>query len=171
MVHRGTSLFIRHSRALFNPWAAFSRRPIFYVDESPAGYVTRRPNVSRAMPTGWELARTGTRRWPPPLMEGVWWSLRPSPKRTLWRLRIADSVTTPPAADRISLTTGTGFGPIIFCLFLPPVRARAYGSSPMELERSCGVIKEPESLAGRQSHPMDGRSHSLSGNTGRRFYT
>lgn len=23
MVHRGTRLFIRHSRALFNPWAAF----------------------------------------------------------------------------------------------------------------------------------------------------
>ena len=34
-----------------------------------------------------------------------------SPKRTLWRLRIADSATQPPAADRISLTTGTGFAP------------------------------------------------------------
>jgi Tol biopolymer transport system component len=34
-----------------------------------------------------------------------------SPKRTLWRLQIADSATQPPAADRISLTTGTGFSP------------------------------------------------------------
>jgi Tol biopolymer transport system component len=34
-----------------------------------------------------------------------------SPKRTLWRLRIAGSATEPPAADRISLTTGTAFSP------------------------------------------------------------
>jgi Tol biopolymer transport system component len=34
-----------------------------------------------------------------------------SPKRTLWRLRIADSATEPPAADRITLTPGTGFSP------------------------------------------------------------
>jgi Tol biopolymer transport system component len=33
-----------------------------------------------------------------------------SPKRTLWRLRLADSATQQPA-DRISLTTGTGFSP------------------------------------------------------------
>jgi len=32
-------------------------------------------------------------------------------KRTLWRLQIADSATELPAADRISLTTGTGFSP------------------------------------------------------------
>jgi len=32
-------------------------------------------------------------------------------KRTLWRLQIADSATQLPAADRISLTTGTGFSP------------------------------------------------------------
>jgi Tol biopolymer transport system component len=34
-----------------------------------------------------------------------------NPKRTLWRLRIADSATKLPAVDRISLTTGTGFSP------------------------------------------------------------
>ena len=34
-----------------------------------------------------------------------------SPKRTLWRLRIADSPTDVSAAARISLTTSTGFSP------------------------------------------------------------
>jgi Tol biopolymer transport system component len=34
-----------------------------------------------------------------------------SPKRTLWRLRIADSGTEPPAAVRVSLTPDTGFSP------------------------------------------------------------
>ncbi len=34
-----------------------------------------------------------------------------SSKRTLWRLRIADSPTQTPAAERIALTTGTGFSP------------------------------------------------------------
>lgn len=34
-----------------------------------------------------------------------------SPKRTLWRLRLADSPAEAPAAVRVSLTTGTGFSP------------------------------------------------------------
>ena len=34
-----------------------------------------------------------------------------SPKRTLWRLQIADSTTGAPTAAPISLTTGTGFSP------------------------------------------------------------
>src|SRR6266481_4074918 len=34
-----------------------------------------------------------------------------SPKRTLWRLRIADAPAEASAATRISLTTGTGFSP------------------------------------------------------------
>jgi Tol biopolymer transport system component len=34
-----------------------------------------------------------------------------SPKRTLWRLRIADSAKDAPAPERISLTSGTGFSP------------------------------------------------------------
>jgi len=34
-----------------------------------------------------------------------------SPKRTLWRLRLADSPAEVPAAARISLTTSTGFSP------------------------------------------------------------
>jgi len=34
-----------------------------------------------------------------------------SPKRTLWRLRLADSPAEAPAAARISLTTSTGFSP------------------------------------------------------------
>lgn len=34
-----------------------------------------------------------------------------SPKRTLWRVQIADSLDQMPAATRISLTTGTGFSP------------------------------------------------------------
>src|SRR6202030_4212984 len=36
---------------------------------------------------------------------------RASPKRTLWRLRIADSSAEVSAASRISLTTSTGFSP------------------------------------------------------------
>jgi Tol biopolymer transport system component len=34
-----------------------------------------------------------------------------SPKRTLWRLRIADSAKDAPAPERISLASGTGFAP------------------------------------------------------------
>jgi DNA-binding winged helix-turn-helix (wHTH) protein/Tol biopolymer transport system component len=67
-----------------------------------------------------------------------------SPKRTLWRLRIADSSTA-----------------------VRPARARVSGSSPTELARSCGVVRERRSLAGRQSPPTDDISHSRSANTGR----
>ncbi len=39
----------------------------------------------------------------------------------------------------------------------------------MELEQSCGVVREREYLAAPQSPPMDGTSHFRSANTGRRF--
>ena len=56
---------------------------------------------------------------------------------------------------------------IIFCMFPRPARARVSGSSPTELERSCGVARERKSLAAPQSPSMDVISHSRSGNTGR----
>ena len=95
-----------------------------------------------------------------------------SSKRTLWRLRLADSPAGSAAAARISLTTSTGFsprlGPDIFCMFLRPARARVSGNSPTELARNCGVVRERESLAAPQSRPMDGILHSRSGSAGRR---
>lgn len=48
---------------------------------------------------------------------------RASPKRTLWRLRIADSPTEAPAADRVPLTTGSGFSPRLgpnYLLYVSP---------------------------------------------------
>ena len=99
---------------------------------------------------------------------------RASPKRTLWRLRIADS----PAAGvggrsdpadhqhRVLPTTGSGLSSVCFC---DRHRTRASGSSPTEPARSCGAARERESLAARQSPPMDGTSHSRSGNMGKRF--
>ena len=84
-----------------------------------------------------------------------------SPKRTLWRLRIADSPAELPArcsnlADdqhRVLPTTGSELSSLCFC---DRHRARVSGSSPTEPARSCGVVEERESLAARQSLPMDG---------------
>jgi Tol biopolymer transport system component len=48
-----------------------------------------------------------------------------SPKRTLWRLRIADSPADVSAPARVSLTTGTGFSPRLGPNFLVYVSATA----------------------------------------------
>ena len=95
-----------------------------------------------------------------------------SPKRTLWRLRLADSAAEVSAATRISLTTGTGFSPrhgvrIISYMFPQRAPARVSGSWRTELERSCGVVWARESLAARQFPPMGEPSHSRSCNTSR----
>jgi Tol biopolymer transport system component len=54
---------------------------------------------------------------------------RASPKRTLWRLRIADSPTEVSAAARISLTTGSGFSPRLAPNYLLYVSATATSES------------------------------------------
>jgi hypothetical protein len=98
-----------------------------------------------------------------------------NPKRTLWRLRLADSPTEISAPVRISLITTGGFssrmGPDYLHMFQRPAPAKVSGSSPMELQRSCGAVRERESLAARRSPPMDGISPYRFGSTGRRFCT
>lgn len=56
-----------------------------------------------------------------------------SPKRTLWRLRIADSPTQASAAVPISLTTGTGFSPRLGPDYLLYVSATGTGESIWKL--------------------------------------
>jgi Tol biopolymer transport system component len=56
-----------------------------------------------------------------------------SPKRTLWRLGIADSPTEAPAAARISLTTSTGFSPRLGPDYLLYVSATATSESIWKL--------------------------------------
>jgi Tol biopolymer transport system component len=58
---------------------------------------------------------------------------RASPKRTLWRLRIADPPTEVSAAARISLTTGSGFSPRLAPNYLLYVSATATSESIWKL--------------------------------------
>jgi Tol biopolymer transport system component len=62
-----------------------------------------------------------------------------SPKRTLWRLRIADSATELPAPDRISLTTGTGFSPRLGPNYLLYVSATSTNESVWKLANGTGT--------------------------------
>jgi Tol biopolymer transport system component len=56
-----------------------------------------------------------------------------SPKRTLWRLRIADSSADAPAPARISLTTSTGFSPRLGPNYLLYVSATSTSESVRKL--------------------------------------
>jgi Tol biopolymer transport system component len=58
---------------------------------------------------------------------------RASLKRTLWRSRIPDSAARAPAADRISLTTSTGFSPRLGPDYLLYVSATGSGQSIWKL--------------------------------------
>jgi Tol biopolymer transport system component len=58
---------------------------------------------------------------------------RATPKRTLWRLRTADSPAGMPAASRISLTTSTGFSPRLGPNYLLYVSATGTGESIWKL--------------------------------------
>jgi Tol biopolymer transport system component len=62
-----------------------------------------------------------------------------SPKRTLWRLRIADAHTTAPAATRISLTTSTGFSPRLGPNYLLYVSATGTTESIWKLADGAGT--------------------------------
>ena len=62
-----------------------------------------------------------------------------SPKRTLWRLRLADSPAEAPAAARISLTTGTGFSPRLGGEYLLYVSATSASESVWKLANGTGT--------------------------------
>jgi Tol biopolymer transport system component len=64
-----------------------------------------------------------------------------SPKRTLWRLRLADSAGEAPAAvpARISLTTGTGFSPRLGADFLLYISATSTSESIWKLVNGIGT--------------------------------
>jgi Tol biopolymer transport system component len=62
-----------------------------------------------------------------------------SPKKTLWRLRIADSPTEASGATRISLTTGTGFSPRLGANYLLYVSATSTSESIWKLANGAGT--------------------------------
>jgi Tol biopolymer transport system component len=62
-----------------------------------------------------------------------------SPKRTLWRLRLADSAAEASAATRISLTTGTGFSPRMGSGYLLYVSATGTSESIWKLANGTGT--------------------------------
>ena len=62
-----------------------------------------------------------------------------SPKRTLWRLRLADSPAEASAAARISLTTGTGFSPRLGPDYLLYVSATSTSESIWKLANGTGT--------------------------------
>ena len=62
-----------------------------------------------------------------------------SPRRTLWRLRIADSPAELSAASRISLTTSTGFSPRLGPDYLLYVSATGTGESIWKLANGIGT--------------------------------
>ena len=98
-----------------------------------------------------------------------------TPKRTLWRLPLADSPAKLSAATRLSLTTRTGFSPdsvlATSCTSPRLTRPRASGRSRMERPRSCGAVREPGSQAGRPSPPTDMGWHSRLDSRDGRFCT
>jgi serine/threonine protein kinase len=62
-----------------------------------------------------------------------------SPKRTLWRLRIADSLTEVSAPARISLTTSTGFSPRLGPNYLLYVSASGTSESIWKMANGTGT--------------------------------
>jgi Tol biopolymer transport system component len=64
---------------------------------------------------------------------------RASPKRTLWRLRIADSPAEVSAAARVSVTSGTGFSPRLGPNYLLYVSATATSESIWKLANGTGT--------------------------------
>src|SRR5580693_5868440 len=62
-----------------------------------------------------------------------------SPKKTLWRMRLADSPSEASAADRISLTTGAGFSPRLGPVYLLYVSATSTSESIWKLANGAGT--------------------------------
>jgi Tol biopolymer transport system component len=82
-----------------------------------------------------------------------------SPKRTLWRLRLADSTTRASAAAPISLTTTTGFSPRLGTNFLLYVSATGTGESIWKLANETAS----ELWSGREAQVFGGPAISRDG--------
>lgn len=82
-----------------------------------------------------------------------------SPKRTLWRLRIADSPAEVSAAARISLTTSTGFSPRLGPSYLLYVSATGTSESIWKLANGTGA----ELWSGQRARVIGGPAISPDG--------
>jgi Tol biopolymer transport system component len=82
-----------------------------------------------------------------------------SPKRTLWRLRIADSHPEMPTAAQIQLTTGTGFSPRLGPNYLLYVSATGTRESIWKLANGTGT----ELWSGQGAQIFGGPAISLDG--------
>src|SRR5271157_3376732 len=82
-----------------------------------------------------------------------------SPKRTLWRLRIADSPAEVSAAARISLTTSTGFSPRVGPNYLLYVSATSTSESIWKLSNGIGT----ELWSGQEAQVFGGPAISPDG--------
>ena len=82
-----------------------------------------------------------------------------NPKRTLWRLRIADSPSEMPAPAQIQLTTGTGFSPRLGLNYLLYVSANGTGESIWKLANGTGT----ELWSGQGAQIFGGPAISLDG--------
>jgi len=88
-----------------------------------------------------------------------------SPKRTLWRLRIADSPTEVSTADRISLTTGTGSSPRLGPNYLLYVSAAGASESIWKLANGTSTelwSGQGTLIVGGPAISSDGRSIAFS---------
>ena len=88
-----------------------------------------------------------------------------SPKRTLWRLRIADSSPAPSTAARISLTTSTGFSPRLGPNYLLYVSAAGASESIWKLANGTGTelwSGQGAQIFGGPAIAPDGRSIAFS---------
>jgi dipeptidyl aminopeptidase/acylaminoacyl peptidase len=94
-----------------------------------------------------------------------------SPKRTLWRMRIADSNRDTSAATQIPLTTSTGFsttGRKLSLYVSRPGQVRVSGSRQWNWHEPWSGVGR-KYLAVWRFPPMDGISPSRCGNMGRSF--
>jgi Tol biopolymer transport system component len=82
-----------------------------------------------------------------------------NPKKTLWRLRIADSSTEVSAAARISLTTSTGFSPRLGPNYLLYVSATSTSESIWKLANGTGT----ELWNGQEARVFGGPAISIDG--------
>jgi Tol biopolymer transport system component len=88
-----------------------------------------------------------------------------SPKRTLWRMRIADSPTDVPVAGQVSLTTSTGFSPRLGPNYLLYVSATGTSESIWKLANGTGTelwSGQGARIFGRPALTPDGRNIAFS---------
>jgi Tol biopolymer transport system component len=88
-----------------------------------------------------------------------------SPKRTLWRLRIAGSHSEMPTTAQIQLTTGTGFSPRLGLNYLLYVSATGTGESIWKLANGTGTelwSGQGAQIFGGPAISLDGRSIAFS---------